>query len=116
MQASLFEHQPTLRDGLTNQPEIAGVDTVASELLSLGWLVRLHRAATTRVPLLLVSRTAFDPSPSTVHFLAHRHLGLETSPGNVVDVGAVTELHHRLQGIHHHHTPEDADLRMDVAP
>jgi hypothetical protein len=91
------------------------VDTVASELLSLGWLVRLHRASTTGVPLLLVSRTAFDPSPSTVLVLAHRHLGLETSAGDVVDVGDVTELHHRLHGINHHHTHEDADLRMDVA-
>lgn len=99
----MLKQQPTLRDGLTTQPEIASVDTVARELLSLGWLVRLHRPATTHVPLLLISGRAFDASPSAVHFLAHHHLGLEATPGDIVDVDDVTELHHRLHGIHHQH-------------
>ena len=112
----MFEQQPTLPGRPPTQPPLSTVDTVARELLNLGWLVRLHRPTAPQVPLLFVSRTAFDASPATVHVFAHHLLALEATPGEVVDVGDIDQLHQRLSHIHHHHTHEYADTRTMTAP
>lgn len=78
-------------------PDVATVDAVARELLTLGWLVRLQRSAGGQAPLLLVSRSGFDATPATVHVLSHHHVAIEIHPGALVDVDDLGQLHHRLQ-------------------
>ena len=77
---------------------IADADTVAHQLLTLGWVVRSqHTTGPDEVPLLLVSRTAFDDTPATVHVLPHHHLELEAHTGVTVDVDDLADLHHHLK-------------------
>ena len=92
---------------------IATVDTIARELLNLGYLVRLHRSAAGHTALLFVSRSGFDTGPVTVHVLARHRLGLEVHPGVVVDVGDLDQLHHRLHDLHH---PNDRHSDMPAFP
>ena len=72
-------------------------DAVAAQLLKFGWVVRSpHRTGPDQVPLLLVSRTAFEATPVTVHVLPHHHLELEARDGATVDTDDLADLHHHL--------------------
>ena len=73
------------------------MDTVARQLLHLGWFVRARRSPEAGALLLLVSRTGFAPTPATVHVLPHHHLGLEAHSGDVIDIDDIDELHHLLK-------------------
>ena len=100
----MFSSHPGPR---TPQRVAQDADTVARQLLSLGWVVRFPRTSTgAQTPLLLVSRTPFDASPAAVRVLPHHHLELETHPGDVVDVDDVDDLHHRLNDLDHHRPEE----------
>ncbi len=48
------------------------------------------------MPLLLASRSPFDATPATVHFLPHHHLELARHADVVVEVHDIDDLHHRL--------------------
>lgn len=75
-------------------------DAVAHQLLTLGWVVRSqHRTGHDEMPLLLVSRTAFDDTPATVHVLPHHRLELEAHTGVSVDVDDLADLHHHLNDL-----------------
>ncbi len=75
-------------------------DAVAHQLLTMGWVVRsLHTTCHDEVPRLLVTRTAFDATPATMHVLAHHHLELETYTGVTVDVDDLRDLHHHLNDL-----------------
>lgn len=95
------------------EADIATVDTIARELLNLGYLVRLHRSTAGHTALLFVSRSGFHTGPVTVHVLARHRLGLEVHPGVVVDVGDLDQLHHRLHDLHH---PNDRHSDMPAFP
>ena len=94
----------------TPQRVAQDADTVARQLLSLGWVVRFPRTSTgAQTPLLLVSRKPFDASPAAVHVLPNHHLELEAHPGDLINVDDVDDLHHRLNDLDHHrrHHPEE---------
>ena len=72
-------------------------DPVARELLTLGWVVRSPRVTGHHgVPVLLVSRTAFDAIPTTVHVFPHHHFELEAATG--VSLGVVDD----VEDLHRH--------------
>lgn len=74
-------------------------DPVARELLTLGWVVRSPRVAGHHgVPVLLVSRTAFDAILTTVHVFPHHHFELEEAATGVSlgGVDDVEDLHRHL--------------------
>ncbi len=74
-------------------------DMVARELLTLGWVVRSRRVTGHHgVPVLLVSRTAFDAIPTTVHVFPHHHFELEEAATGVSlgGVDDVEDLHRHL--------------------
>ena len=61
----------------------------------MGWVVRSqHTTGHDVVPVLLVSRTAFDATPAIVHVLPHHLLELEAHTGVTVDVDDLADLHH----------------------
>ncbi len=78
-------------------------DALARQLLRLGWVVRSpHPTGDDPLPLLLVSRTAFDASPTTVYILPHHHLELQAHTGVPVDVEDLEDLHHHLNDWQRH--------------
>ncbi len=88
-------------------------DAVASQVLGLGWVVRSpHPTGHDPVPLLLVSRTAFDATPATVHVLPHHHLELHAHTGVTVDVADLEDLHHHLNDWQRHQKQLIAEAAM----